>query len=374
MGVCGEVRNKKQRNIDGLTTTQSEYIYNQIEKSLCKIICKPIDYGTGFLCNIKYNYSDILPVLITNNNILEEDDIALGKKICFCIGNETKKHQIKIENSRKRYINEKYNITIIEIKETDNLNIRTFLEIDNDIFRRNLKSLYKEIDSYLLYFDDKKEAKYSSGEIKNLEDDNFTLEHTCDCDVRSLGGPLINLSNYKVIGIHKGILEAQNKKIGILLKTPIEEFLNIQPNKKKSSINKNSGNYDKNKQLDRELNKKSGITMDKSENTNDTSKNISKNIYNKSKNKNIESRISNIDNESKKIKIYVKFNNRKEIELIIKDSAYFKDIIENLNNSYFFTKSIKIVDFNFNGKKISKGKTLKENGLKSDDIITVIEK
>ena len=384
MGVCGEVRNKKGRGYDGFTTTQSEYIYNQIERSLCKIICKNMGYGTGFLCNFKYTYSNIIPLLITNNNILEKDDIDLGKTIAFFIGNEKKKHKIKIGDSRKKYINDKYNITIIEIKETDKINTTTLLEIDNDIFRNDLKDIYSEISAYLLYYENDRDAKYSSGQIKNIEDDNYTFEHTCESEVSSLGGPLLNLANYKVVGIHKGIEEGKNnKKIGILLKAPLEEFLKINSVNKKSvnstkSNDRNMSEKSKEKKKsaqkleepDKKSNKKNSITMKKSGNSNGASKNIE---Y-KSINKNMNSKIShNHSINIKKINLYFKFKDRKEIELKIKESFYFNEIIEELNDNYFFTKALKIVDFNFNGKNISKDKTLKENGLNNGDILMVIE-
>ena len=121
---------------------------------------------------------------------------------------------------------------------------------------------------------------------------------------------------------------------------------------------------------DKKSNKKNSITMKKSGNSNGASKNIE---Y-KSINKNMYSNIShNHSINIKKINLYFKFKDRKEIELKIKESFYFNEIIEELNDNYFFTKALKIVDFNFNGKNISKDKTLKENGLNNGDILMVIE-
>ena len=52
--------------------------------------------------------------MITNNHIVNENDINNNKIIELIINKETKK--LKIDKSRKRYTNPDKNITIIEIK------------------------------------------------------------------------------------------------------------------------------------------------------------------------------------------------------------------------------------------------------------------
>ena len=78
-----------------------------------------------------------MPVLITNNHILGENDIKNGKIIKLSIydnniktnksNNEVNNEEIKIikiDNSRKKYTNpdNKIDITIIEIKSIDKIN------------------------------------------------------------------------------------------------------------------------------------------------------------------------------------------------------------------------------------------------------------
>ena len=68
-----------------------------------------------FFCKILFN-NDLLPVLITNNHVLNEKDIENNKIIQLNINDEVK--EIEIDNSRKRYTNsdENIDITIIKIK------------------------------------------------------------------------------------------------------------------------------------------------------------------------------------------------------------------------------------------------------------------
>ena len=73
---------------------------------------------------------------MTNHHVLKKDDLAPNKIIKFSIDND-EFIQIKINNSRKTFTNKIYDITIIEIKKDDNLDINEFLEIDDDIFKDN---------------------------------------------------------------------------------------------------------------------------------------------------------------------------------------------------------------------------------------------
>ena len=50
--------------------------------------------------------------------------------------------------------------------------------------------------------------------------------HTCFINSGSNGAPILNLTNYKVIGIALETMENNNYYKGIILKFPIEEFIN----------------------------------------------------------------------------------------------------------------------------------------------------
>ena len=89
--------------------------------------------GTGFFVKIPYK-SDLPPVLITNNQVINKDDILSIKSISIYINNDKKIKTLILDRNRKIYANEKNNITIIEIKENeDNLNNK-YLELEDEIF------------------------------------------------------------------------------------------------------------------------------------------------------------------------------------------------------------------------------------------------
>ena len=57
----------------------------------------------------------MLPALITNNHLLNEDDIKINKDIEISFYNDKIIKILKINDSRKIYTNENLDITIIEI-------------------------------------------------------------------------------------------------------------------------------------------------------------------------------------------------------------------------------------------------------------------
>ena len=140
----------------------------QMENCICKINLKNDEIGIGFFCKIPF-YNNLLPVLITNNHILNKDDIDNNKIIKLMINNKVKK--IEIDNSRKRYTNSDQNIdiTIIEIKPNKD-GINDYLEID-DIYKNkeNIKLENKKKSIYILHYSNE-ELNVSYGLIKDIID------------------------------------------------------------------------------------------------------------------------------------------------------------------------------------------------------------
>ena len=200
-------------------------ILQQMEKNICKIINEDGSRGTGLFCLIPINDFESLPVLITCNHVLNDKNLFSYKQINITINNDKIKYKILLDNSRKIYTNMKFNISIIEIKKSDCLNDVSFLEIDNQILNDNineLNMLYKNKRIYLLSYLGGANLKYSTGVILKLDDTK--IWHNCESQAGSSGGPLINLSNYKVIRIHEGSENKNRYKTGIFLQKPIEEF------------------------------------------------------------------------------------------------------------------------------------------------------
>ena len=209
----------KQISLDQVITLEK-----QMKESVCKIYSTNLS-GTGFFCalqNMKELNSPILYVLMTNYHVLKGDDIKPNKKIKISLSNREKNLEILIDSKRKTFINEKYDITMIEMKQSDGIKKDSFIEIDKDIYKDNFKEIFKKKSIYLLHYPKGNEIFKSEEVIRNISLDNYTIEHFCDSNFGSSGGPLINLKNNKVIGIHKGFNGKIN--VGTILREPIEKF------------------------------------------------------------------------------------------------------------------------------------------------------
>ena len=160
---------------------------------------------------------------MTNNHVLGEEDIKPNKEINISLNNEKKKLKIIIDESRLAFTNIKYDVTIIEMKPNDGINKDSFMEKDKDIFKDDFKEIFRKKSLYLLHYPKGKEICKSEEIIKNIEEDNYIIRHFCDSDNGSSGGPLINLDNNKVLGIHKGFNGKEN--LGTILREPIENFM-----------------------------------------------------------------------------------------------------------------------------------------------------
>ena len=116
--------------------------------------------------------------------------------------------------------------SIIEIKEEDNLDIYSFLEIDSSINVNNPQILNHKV--YLLHYPKGvDEVRYCQGNIIDLIDKtNFKANYWSEPG--SSGSPIFDYESDLVIGIHsKGNKkkENNNKAYGIILKYAVEEFI-----------------------------------------------------------------------------------------------------------------------------------------------------
>ena len=251
----------KEKLVNGAPDSAKLEVYKillkQGEKSVCKIKCEDGGIGTGFFFLIPFpDKIRRLRALATNNHILEESDIKIGKKIEFSINNEKKKFNIVIDNSRKVFTNKKYDITFIEIKKKDGIKDDSFLEIDDEIFEENIKDIFKDKSIYLLHYPNGKNAEASEGLIKSISIDKYNIKHGCNTTLGSSGSPILILDNNKLIGIHKGGKKDENCNKGTLLTLPIEEFnkkfINnhvIEEENNNLNIKNNENIYNKNFQV-----------------------------------------------------------------------------------------------------------------------------
>ena len=242
--VCGSNERKKRPNIkdkyissgiNSLSLEQISYIKKQMEQCICKF--KNFEKINGFLCKISFpNQNNLLPVLIISNYLLIKNE----KNIYFSTNNDKINYTITIDKTRKIYGDETNNLYIIEIKKDDGIDIDTFLEIDEDIYKNEKNKDFNDIPIYLIYYSDTNNPEFSLGSIKIITNKN-NFDYFCANNPDTFGIPIINLLNYKIIGIKK----ESNKEIkinkGIFIK-PVIDILNNKLIEKDIIINGNNQN------------------------------------------------------------------------------------------------------------------------------------
>ena len=231
-------KNIEEKEIKGnmdLSVEQTKIILTQIDVSICRILIDNSS-GTGFFCLIPiYKEEKKMKALVTNNHILGIDDISPEKKIKITISNNSFSKIIYIDSKRKVYTNYDFDITIIEIKESDNLQFVKYLEIDEEnINLENPDIHFKDKKIYIIQYPGGKDATHSEGTINYITKKDYNgievldICHLCTTKHGSSGSPILNLSlnksSYKVIGIHKGSHEKYNFNLGTFIKQPIDEF------------------------------------------------------------------------------------------------------------------------------------------------------
>ena len=220
---------KKEMKIEGSPESIPRWKIKKIDEQLEKAICRirifdkeqnKILLGTCFLCKIPYpDEFTLLPVLITNNHIIDEKKFKENKEIqiYFNDGKITKK--LNIDSKRQFYTSDTYDITIIEILPNKD-DLHFFLEINED------ENIYEEknINIYVLHYPKLNESQVSYGFLNNITDE-FEIEHTCHTEKGSSGAPILLLNTLKIIGIHKGVyINDKIMNLGTILKYPLLEF------------------------------------------------------------------------------------------------------------------------------------------------------
>ena len=205
-----------------ITIDCTKIILEQMENCICKINNEKGN-GTGFFCFIS-NYNKY--IMLTNNHVIDEEVIKNNNKIIVTINDDKEKIEINL-NDKKLYTNKKYDVTIIEIKEEEKNKIKKYIELDNNIFDDN-SIIYNEtlyILQYPKFSFNKQKGAVSYGILKGFKDE-YNIIHLCSTEPGSSGSPILNISNNKVIGIHKEGSNKYNYNIGTYLKYPINEYLN----------------------------------------------------------------------------------------------------------------------------------------------------
>ena len=188
-------------NVAPITKDQSKILLSQLEKCVCKIFETNGNKGTGFLCKIPYpNQFSLLPVLITCKHVLSQKDLNNNKYIKVTFDDDKFEKNLNLKLARKVFENEALDTFIIEIKPNFD-KIFDFLDIDENIFDNNYIKNYMKLSAYVLQYPKGCKSSYSVGLINDISDIN--INHFCSTDFGSSGSPILNLSNFKVFGIHK---------------------------------------------------------------------------------------------------------------------------------------------------------------------------
>ena len=194
-------------------------ILDQMMNCICKIKINSVN-GTGFFCKIPFGNSS-MKVFMTNYHVLDEIYYKQNKEINLLLNDDKEVKIIKLEEKRESYFREDYDIAIIEVKENDNIN--NFLELDDNLFKDETKAYYKDISIYILHYPLGNKASVSYGLSTDIDD--YEIRHICSTEHGSSGSPILNLSNNKVIGIHKQASKKFNFNLGTNLKFPLNDFL-----------------------------------------------------------------------------------------------------------------------------------------------------
>ena len=200
-----------------ITIEETQKILEQMTNCICKVKSKGI-YGTGFFCRIRFLDNTFIKVLTTSYQILDEHYFKENNEINLIINNQAR--IINLNKKRKIYSNKDFDLTLIEIKESDKIN--DYFELDENILsQENPKLFYENKTIYIIQYLNMEKASVSYGIFNDLIDSE--IKHTCSIKPGSNCSPILNSMNNKIIGISKISEKNENNK-GIFLKVPINEF------------------------------------------------------------------------------------------------------------------------------------------------------
>ena len=205
--------------------------------SICKVKNNQL-MGTGFFCVIPYKNNTKIKVLITSSEIIDECYLNQNTQINLLMNDYNELKTIDLDPSRKFFSNKEYKTTIIELKDSDNIN--SFLELDDNLFRNDIKSLYEKESIYILQYLYGGKSSVSYGIFNELN--GINIKHRCTVDSGSNGAPILNLTNNKVVGVSLNEKDTYFNK-GIILKYSIEEFINGYQNSFQQMNNMLNNNF-----------------------------------------------------------------------------------------------------------------------------------
>lgn len=207
---------------NSVSIEKTDLILKQLKRSIFEIKYNDIK-STGFLCKIKIN-EDAINALVLNYKVFNEK-ISLNNeilKISFDNGkNDKTSLEISVNSNRIKKYFEELNVTIIEIKEEDikeggKFNDIEFLELDDNLDKEDSELFYNDESIYVLHYKEENKASVSYGLIAETIGNEIIIY--CDINQSSIGAPILNLTNNKIIGICKEITKDSSDRKGVIFK------------------------------------------------------------------------------------------------------------------------------------------------------------
>jgi hypothetical protein len=234
------------KSFNPISFEQTEKILGQMKNYICKIIIDKVTKGTGFLCKIPlHGDNKLTPVLITNNNVINDNMLARKKDITiesFCT-TSIKRKKINLSN-RTAYNNKKLGISIIEIVNKDGFKNINMFELDEDMLSSGKTDKFIDKSIYMIHSN--QETLYVSyGLVNDIgKNQSYNFMHTCKAFNGSSGSPILNLENNKIIGIHSSTNVNINEGFFLNFSTSKENISKTQKEIKKTEFKATIKDYE----------------------------------------------------------------------------------------------------------------------------------
>ena len=193
-----------------------EDLINEGKNSLLRINTKDKKPGFAILCEIPCQYSiiDLTKAIIVNNNIMKDLE---GETKLEIFNNKTKEIDL---NNKLKYIDQDYNITIIELGE-ENDEFNKFFNLKRNIFEyeNDNKKLI-----YILYYTKKKKINVDFGELEEIEDKNI-FNFLNPKNNFPTSSPIFDFKTKNLIGYYKGYNREKNINEGQYFRYPLNNFI-----------------------------------------------------------------------------------------------------------------------------------------------------
>ena len=192
-------------------------ILEDAKKRMCKIKYLKngkTSVGSGFFCELNIKEINFInrKFLMTNNHVINLKFLQNNNELYF--ENNKEKYVLNLKD-KYYFTNKKYDFTIIEIKDSDNIKNISFYELFENIMNINSKNNFINHDIFIPQFPNGGNLSIAFGSIKNI---HFIIHHTVSTEKGSSGSPILSLGNYRLIGLHNQSDTNLNENRGIFIK------------------------------------------------------------------------------------------------------------------------------------------------------------